>query len=342
MPTTRGRDATFSGRRMNEILDAVRPKLRRAFLEMIERVRGQLGPDAVETMIRERRYGDADATYEEAARLFAREATNLFVDSGKEFHDFVSGALDVVVGFDQFSERAVRYVHESELSTIREFTQEQRDVVRAVVADGIARGINPREQAREIRESIGLTSRQLQAVQNYRRALEGGTAEALSRELRDRRFDSTVRRAAREGEPLTRDQVDRMVARYSERFLKFRAETIARDQSLQALHAGLDEATNQIVGGGLFSADEVTRTWEDSGNDGRTRDAHLNMRVRVVGPNESFVDGDWNELRFPGDPLAPPETRIQCRCVVSTRVSLRRATAQEGSLATAQPAAAEA
>ena len=150
----------FSGRRMNEILKTIEPRFRRAFLTMIERVRGELPPDAIREILRTHNFSLAEDTFLRASELYARESTKLFVLGGEQMAAFVAAALDVTVGFNQFSERAVLAIRESELSTIREFTREQREVVRDVVTEGIARGINPIQQAREFRDSIGLTMRQ--------------------------------------------------------------------------------------------------------------------------------------------------------------------------------------
>lgn len=55
------------------------------------------------------------------------------------------------------------------------------------------------------------------------------------------------------------------------------------------------------------------KVWIATG-DARTRDWHLDMDGQEVELDEPFVDGNGNELMFPGDPNAEPETVYNCRC----------------------------
>ena len=176
---------------------------------------------------------------------------------GQKSTQFLEDVLDVTIGFDRVHWRAVNHMQSERLRFIREFTDSQRDATRLAMVDGIERGLNPIEQARNFRSSVGLTAKQQQAVINYRRLLGragDGDAEALTRELRDRRFDRTVRRAVVSREPLSQAQIDRMVERYRERYIKYRAEVIGRTEALRAVHAGNDEAyqaSDRRRGGGL-------------------------------------------------------------------------------------------
>ena len=48
--------------------------------------------------------------------------------------------------------------------------------------------------------------------------------------------------------------------------------------------------------------------------DERTREWHLDMDGQTVDLDEPFVDGNGNEIQYPGDPDASPETVYNCRC----------------------------
>lgn len=54
--------------------------------------------------------------------------------------------------------------------------------------------------------------------------------------------------------------------------------------------------------------------------DGRTRDWHLSMDGQEVPVNEYFIDGLGNELEYPGDNGAPPETVYNCRCSMKSHI----------------------
>ncbi len=63
----------------------------------------------------------------------------------------------------------------------------------------------------------------------------------------------------------------------------------------------------------------LTKIWYSS-SDGRTRDWHVDMYGQEVGIDEMFIDGHGNELEYPGDPGAEPETVYNCRCTMQTRI----------------------
>lgn len=50
--------------------------------------------------------------------------------------------------------------------------------------------------------------------------------------------------------------------------------------------------------------------------DDRVREWHADMNGDEVDLDESFVDGNGNELQYPGDPDAEPETVYNCRCAM--------------------------
>lgn len=54
--------------------------------------------------------------------------------------------------------------------------------------------------------------------------------------------------------------------------------------------------------------------------DDRTREAHLELDGQEVDIDEAFVDMDGNDLMYPGDPDAAPETVWNCRCSMRTHI----------------------
>lgn len=62
----------------------------------------------------------------------------------------------------------------------------------------------------------------------------------------------------------------------------------------------------------------MQKVWLAS-NDGRTRDWHADMDGQTVDVDAYFVDGLGNELEYPGDPGAPPETVYNCRCTMYSK-----------------------
>lgn len=305
--------------RLRRLIDQAEPRLRATFTSIVNQLTDQFTLTQLADFIEQ---GNIQAALEAAGRAGAQFATainGVFIVSGESQADFFRRRLEVIIDFDQTNFRAIRFMQADRLRLIREFTVEQTAATQEALRDGIRRGLNPRDQARNFRSSIGLTARQTQAVNNFRRLLDENSSEALTRQLRDRRFDSTVRRAIGAGEPLSTDQVDRMTDRYRERFLRYRSEVIARTEALRAVHAGSEEMYEQAFDQGLVDPQNVVRTW-NTATDGRVRDHHTTMNGQERRPGEPFVSGNGNALRHPGDIEAPAEETIQCRCVIGTRI----------------------
>lgn len=55
--------------------------------------------------------------------------------------------------------------------------------------------------------------------------------------------------------------------------------------------------------------------------DGRTREWHLSMDGQEVDVNDVFIDGNGNELEYPGDPDGAPESVYNCRCSMATHIT---------------------
>lgn len=227
--------------------------------------------------------------------------------------------LAVTIDYDPVNERAVERIRLNRARLVREMTADQRQALAQVIQHGFEQGLNPRVIARDLHSSIGLTARQEQAVANFRRLLATGSREALTRELRDRRFDGTIRRAIGHGRILNPDQIDRMVQRYRERFIRFRAETIARTESLSAANEGAHIAIVNGVEDGRLIEGDVIRTWITA-SDERRRSSHRAMHGQRRGLRAPFLSGAGFSLLYPGDPNAPASEIIKCRCAVTTRI----------------------
>ncbi len=230
----------------------------------------------------------------------------------------------VGISFDPTNPRAAQSAQELAYNKIVDISEEQRDVVRQALTEAIAEGKHPKAAARDIQNSIGLTATQKEAVKNYRKALEANSTDSLNRALRDRRFDPTVRRAAETDTPLTPEQIDRMVDRYRERFVAYRADTIGLTESTTATSMANHEAMLQTVEmAGLDPDTDIEKRW-NSTLDGRTRPSHVYLGAfggqKVLGMDGLFMSGLGNRLKYPGDLSVPAGDRIRCRCVCSYRI----------------------
>ncbi len=234
--------------------------------------------------------------------------------------------LDLSVDFSTPNYNAVNELQLSSLGLIREVTDAQQQAILGALRDGVELGINPKDMARVFRNEIGLTTVQNQYIENYRRALmeahtnPNAAANALGRQLRDGRFDRSVTNALNSGKALSLDQIEKMVDRYRERWITYRAQTIARTQALRAVHMGELAAWEASIANGDIQANEITATW-NTARDDRVRASHVSLNGQQRPHGKPFTTAGGRELRFPGDPLAPAEEVINCRCVLTRQIS---------------------
>lgn len=317
-----------SGPLVEELIARAERKLGSQFIDIVLAMRKHHDLETLATFIEAGQIDAALAMTESYASQLGSAVNSIYVGAGQAAIDSMGDALGIVVNFDQVNARAVRFMAENKLELVREFTQKQTEATLEALRDGVRRGINPREMAREFRSSIGLTRTQEQHVLRYRQELESLSPRALERKLRDARFDGTIRDAIDHESPLSRAQVDRMVARYRDRKIKWRAEVIARNESLQNVHAATDESIRQAVESGAVDELKAESEWHTA-KDERVRDpkigaqtSHRTMHGQKRRFGEPFESGAGNLLRYPGDPSAPTSETLLCRCRVSTRVSL--------------------
>jgi len=305
--------------RLLGLIDKHSGRTRRAFLKAVAFIKNERTLGELADLLSVGRIDVALESVERAMRTVANTVSNTAIATGASTAEVIAENLNVAFSFNQVNERAIGIVQRSNFELIRNFTQEQTRATQRAILDGLNTGANPIEQARRFRDSIGLTDRQQSTVGNFRRLLQEGDTGALTRGLRDKRFDGTIRRVFAAGEKLTESQVSTMTTRYADRLLKHRSEVIARTESLRAVNQADHEAWVQATEEGVVKKEELIREWVPA-NDFVVRDSHEAMRGQEAILEEPFISGLGNQLMFPGDPAAPGEDTINCRCVITTRI----------------------
>lgn len=88
---------------------------------------------------------------------------------------------------------------------------------------------------------------------------------------------------------------------------RFRADTIARTETHGAASYGSQEAAKET---GL----PLRKEWL-AAQDERTRESHAEADGQIVGMDDAFKVGN-SLMMYPGDPAAPPEEVVNCRCTL--------------------------
>lgn len=243
----------------------------------------------------------------------------------------------LVVRFDGRNPEAEAWLSRQSSDLITRITTEQRDIVRAKLTEGMAKGANPRQTALEIvgrinratgrREGgiLGLTQAQAAYVATAREELASGDPEALKHYLtrgrRDKRFDRSVTKAIREGKPVDPAIAAKALTAYERRLLHLRGETIGRVEAMTSLQQAKHEAYRQAIASGKVAANTVTKVWRSAG-DLRVRHTHRSLNAESVRFSEVFRSPSGALMRFPMDTSmgAGPQEIVGCRCDCEYRI----------------------
>jgi hypothetical protein len=231
-----------------------------------------------------------------AAEYFAREVPPTRV-----------GGHVLRVQFDVLAPDTVKAVRTYEAVVLRESGNTIKEAIVQAVEAGLEQGINPRTIARGIRDIVGLSPSQEMWVRNFRDELVRGDIKALERQLLDKRFISTIRKAFA-GDGLTAEQIDTMVANYRRRVISYHAETTAHQIALNSLKIGKLEIWQQSVDQGVVTAEELEQTWRTR-IDGKERDTHHDMNGITIPWGQRWHVPGVGFVRYPG------EKEFNCRCV---------------------------
>jgi len=218
--------------------------------------------------------------------------------------------------FDLYTDDVASTLRDYQDALISSLTDGERDNVFAAILAGVRAGETPDEIAIEIRDSVGLSDRQAQAVQNYRAMLEANDPDALGRALRDDTFDNAFQDALDSGLALSGEAIDDMVDAYVDRALDYRAQMIAQTESVRAANLGLHDAYQQATDRGVFQQGATMRFWLTSMDEAVCPicEGIPYANQDGVGLDDSFDSDDG--------PIEDPPQHPNCRCGVEYRTDL--------------------
>jgi len=209
-----------------------------------------------------------------------------------------------------------------------------KEVLRSTLEQGMLNGKNPRSTALDIVGRIdpktkkriggvlGLTPQQNEWVSSLGRRLDQLDEKYFTMGLRDKRFDELVREAIKNKKPLSSETKEKILTSYKNRALKYRADMIARTESITAINEGERFSYVQAIEEGALNKAAVKKEWDSTG-DLRTRLSHVSLEHKYgkgkgVDFDEPFVSMSGARLMQPGDASlgAPAKEIINCRCKV--------------------------
>lgn len=161
--------------------------------------------------------------------------------------------------------------------------KESRNAIKATIARATREGMSMRDVRRELKSFVGLHRIGANALLNYRAQL-----------------------VAEGRDPA---QVERMVAKYGNQLLNWRADNIARTEAMAAVSAGRQRGWERAAKDGLIDRNRAKRKWITS-RDERTCRVCAPMDGQEVGLEEPFTTGT-------GENVMTPPVHPSCRCTVA-------------------------
>lgn len=328
-----------------DIIDAIteqwEPRLRQAFLDAVAKITDTANLQAIVDALAR---GDIEGairavSLDPAQFVMVQNAVSDMVRAGGE------GIVETIrplrspdrpavkISFNVRNPDAEAWISERSSTLVTEIADDQRQTIRQHLTAGLAAGQNPRAVALDlvgrksrvtgVREGgvIGLTSQQEAWQRAYLAEISSSDpamlSKALARGLRDKRFDASIKRAIRTGEQIPKETQARMVAAYRDRTLKYRADVIARNETVRALGAAQRLGYQQAIDAGQIQASALSKFWITVG-DSRVRPEH-----RLI-PGMNKDGRAWDEaFQTPHGPsmFAPHDTDPLCRCKMRVKIN---------------------
>lgn len=229
--------------------------------------------------------------------------------------------------FDLVNPESTRFAREHAGELVAQVTDETKDAIKVLVEQAFTRGVPPAELAEQIKQIVGLTTRQAGFVETYRtaigdlqtetiRSLDGTTItrkltatdlqlmatksdEELYYLARGLQSDEPIARMFRQdvvdnlrtrlatGKEFTDAELGKMANTYRDRLVDERAYTIARTESLNAAVKGQQNLWSQGVEQGLIIPERMEQFWTTS-KDSRVCEICAPMQGRTADIGEPF------------------------------------------------------
>lgn len=217
-------------------------------------------------------------------------------------------ANGIAASFNVVHPNVVNFAREQAASMVVGIPAETKQVIAEVIALGAQHGLTVAEQARAIREVVGLPPPWAAAPVSLAREIRAGEAAAAT----SRRLSAAAKQQIRSkiaAGTVTDAFVNEMTAQYAASLINRRALNIARTETLRASHHGLTESWKQAQQQGVLPT-TARRFWIVTPDD-RLSPEHAS--IPGLNPNGRGMDEPFETTE---GPYMYPPSRPNCRCSV--------------------------
>lgn len=333
-------------RQLADLLAAHTPRVRASFLAAVEDQRRGVDVAALVEALRRQDIETAIAALNFSPAVyneFRAEMTQAYAAAGRVAAAMIPAPPVVaatpapVIRFDMSDPRAESVISRMAGEAITHIERETMEAARGTILEGYAAGDGPDSIARNIAGRmdratgrrtggiVGLSEPQAAHVASMRRRLQSGDpaemAKVFTMQRRDRRYDARIRKAIRDGRPVSAADVELLTGRYSDRLLALRGEMIARTETGQAVMASQAEAWRQNLDKIGRPEEVIVRTWQHGGGGKDPRIDHIAMDgAQVRGLSEPFVMPDGVRMLHPLDSAGGVKHNAGCTCSMLTEI----------------------
>jgi hypothetical protein len=343
--------AQLTPKQTQDLLNALRlkyePDVAAAFIDAIGKMATGIPFQRLVDLIDQGRVSEAVALVEQLRALFFPlddTLRSVFIQGGLFTMENLPALRSLngtrfLIGFNGRHVRAEAWARDRVGTLITSIEQEQVELIRNVIVDGLKVGRNSAAVARDLvgtknpvtgmREGgiIGLSSPQTDTLINSRYDLYSGDPKRLerylSRESRNKTYDAMVKRAIRGETRLTSAQIEEILKAQKSKMLRQRGETIARNETYTALSAGQHEGWQQVIDAGAVKASDVTKRWQHNLNN-PFRPDHVALSGTTIAFDQKFSVGGA-QMAHDHDPAGGAKNNINCHCTTFYRLRKGRA-----------------
>lgn len=298
-----------------------------AFVASVEGIKDRLPMRAIQEALSEMRFEDVEAMLhlerltvvkatpeEDLARLYVGIMSESATAVAPFTRDFVSADdLAAILGaLDVQNPAAMRLARERAGTLIHNISRDTLQTIRELLFQSMRDGSAPRVIAQDIRRLVGLTPNQARAVQNFTDTLREAIAQGRGPGALSRFSLSPVRYPAQ----MTEARVQEMADKYAARQLRYRAENIARTESLWSANAGNRQLYVEMANRGVIDAGGTKMIWNAAESE-RTCSICSDLDGTVVGFDEDFsqtVSASGKPI-LPGSAFVGPHPPAHAQCL---------------------------
>jgi len=271
----------------DEVMAAIEAKYGKKVADLLrqalEKLKGSVNLDALVEAVKNHEETMAEAIMEEGMKegWLAEVITELrdaLGTAGGIAADLLETTIGASIKFDVNNPAATSWAEAHAAALVKGVTDETRAAIHEAIVDAFDSGRTAADIAKQLREIVGLTKKQAQAVAKMARKMQtSGYSE---------------------------EAIEKAVMKYTAKLLKQRAETIAQNELNMASNQGQSLAWEQAANSGLLDQDKWERVWII------TTDA-CELCVPMSGVRAP-IGGVWETAN--GAVSVPTEIHVRCRC----------------------------